>query len=176
MAMFHQFDAKAILQVPLSRRVVQDVFVWSFAKSGRYIVRSGYFVAKQLRKDELNIREASEHRALGFLWSRLWKAAVPSKIKIFSWRACLNILPTQDNLIRRRVMENARCCLCQQETETVLHVLWSCGVAQDVWVGSLGRLQKSCTAQNDFLQLVTGLLVKLSEEEWNMFWITCWLI
>ena len=96
--------------------------------------------------------------------------------KDFLWRACLNILPTQDNLIRRRVMENARCCLCQQETETVLHVLWSCGAAQDVWAGSLGRLQKSCTAQNNFLQLVIGLLVKLSEEEWNLFWITCWLI
>ena len=134
------------------------------------------FVAKQLRKDELNAGESSEHRALGFLWSRMWKATVPSKIKIFSWRACLNILPTQDNLIRRRVMENARCCLCHQETKTVLHVLWSCGVAQDVWAGSLGRLQKSGTAQNNFLQLVTGLLVKLSDEEWNLFWITCWLI
>ncbi|XP_030962053.1 uncharacterized protein LOC115983486 [Quercus lobata] len=74
MAMFHQFDAEAILQVPLSRRVVQDGLVWSFAKRGRYTIRSGYFVAKQLRKDELNVGESSEHRALGFLWSHLWKA------------------------------------------------------------------------------------------------------
>ena len=101
-----------ILQVPLSRQVVQDVLVWSFAKKGRYTVRFGYFVAKQLRKDELNDGESSEHKAFRSLWSRLWKAAVPSKIKIFSWRACLNILPTQDNLIQRRVMESARCCLC----------------------------------------------------------------
>ena len=66
-------------------------------------------------------------------------------------------------------MEGARCCFCQQETESVLHVLWSCGAAQDVWAESLGRLQKSCTAQNDFLQLVIGLMVKLSAEEWNLF-------
>ena len=69
MAILHQFDANAILQVPLSRRVVQDVLLWSFAKKGRYTVRSGYFVAKQLRKEELYIGEASEHRALGLLWS-----------------------------------------------------------------------------------------------------------
>ena len=94
MAMFHQFDADAILQVPLSRRVVQDVLVWSFAKKGRYTVRSGYFVAKQLRKDELNDGESLEHRLFGSLWSQLLKAAVLNKIKIFSWRACLNILPT----------------------------------------------------------------------------------
>ena len=134
------------------------------------------FCGKAIKEGGVNIGEASEHRALGLLWSRLWKAAVRSKIKFFSWRACLNILPTQDNLICRKVMENARCCLCQQEIETILHVLWSCGAAQDVWAGSFGRLQTSCTAQNDFLQLVTGLMVKLSEEEWNLFWITCWLI
>ena len=67
--MFHQFDADAILQIPLSRRVVQDVLVWSFAKKGRYIVRSGYFVAKQLRKDELSNGESSKQRIVGSLWS-----------------------------------------------------------------------------------------------------------
>ena len=169
MAILHQFDADAILQVPLSRRVVQDVLMWSFAKKGRYTIRSGYFVAKQLRKDGSNDRESSEHRVARSLWSQLWKAAIPNKIKIFSWRAYLNILPTQDNLIRRRVVECARCCFCQKETESVMHVLWSCGAAQDVWAGSLGRLQKSCTEQNDFLQLVTGLMAKLSAEEWNLF-------
>ena len=60
-------------------------------------------------KEELSAGESLEHRAFGSLWSRLWKAKVPNKIKIFSWRACLNILPTQDNLIRRRVVERVRC-------------------------------------------------------------------
>ena len=69
MAMFHQFDADAILQVPLSRQVVQDVLLWSFAKKGRYTVQSRYFVAKQLRKAELNDGESSEHRVFGSLWS-----------------------------------------------------------------------------------------------------------
>lgn len=50
-AMFHQFDAEVIIQVPLSRRVLQDALVWSFTKNGRYIVKSGYHVAKQLRKE-----------------------------------------------------------------------------------------------------------------------------
>ena len=144
--MFHQFDANAILQIPLSRQVVQDVIVWSFAKRGRYTVWSEYFVAKQLRKDELSNGESSEQGIMGSLWSRLWKATILNKIKIFSWRACLNILPTQDNLIRRRVLASARCCFYQQETELVLHVLWRCGATLDVWAGSLGRLQNFRTA------------------------------
>ena len=64
--MFHQFDANAILQIPLSRQVVQDVIVWSFAKRGRYTVRSGYFVAKQLRKDELSNEESSKQGIMGY--------------------------------------------------------------------------------------------------------------
>lgn len=67
--MFPQFDTDAILQVPLSRQVVQDMLVWAFAKKGNYTIRFGYFVAKQLRKDELNDGESSEHRVFGSLSS-----------------------------------------------------------------------------------------------------------
>ena len=82
-AMFHQFDAEAILQVPLSRRVVQDVLVWSILKKGKYTIRSGNFVVKQLRKEEFNAGESSEQRAYGSLWQWLWKVDVPNKIKFF---------------------------------------------------------------------------------------------
>jgi len=81
---FHQFVSKAILQVPLSRRVVQDMLVWSFSKKGRYTVWSGYFVVKQLRKEEINGGESSEQRAYESLWPHLWKVDVPNKIKFFS--------------------------------------------------------------------------------------------
>ena len=128
-AMFHPFDVEAILQVPLSRRVVQDVMVWSGSKKGNYTVKSGYYVAKQLRMEESNVGETSMRRTNGALWSRIWKANVPNKIKIFLWHACLNIFPTQENLTSRRVVEEAWCCFCQNEFESVLHVLWGCGAA-----------------------------------------------
>ena len=128
-ALFNQFDVEAILQVPLSRRVIQDALIWSFTKNGKYTVKSGYDVTKQLRKAESNSRETSVQRANDSFWSRIWKAKVPNKVKIFSWRACQNIFPTQDNLVCKRVTEDARYCFCQRATETILHVLWECGVA-----------------------------------------------
>ncbi|XP_030964215.1 uncharacterized protein LOC115985415 [Quercus lobata] len=48
--------------------------------------------------EESNLGESSRQGMNGALWSRIWQANVPNKIKIFSWRACLNILPTQANL------------------------------------------------------------------------------
>ncbi|XP_075670123.1 uncharacterized protein LOC142639871 [Castanea sativa] len=62
-ALFHLFDVKAILKVPLSRRVVQDALVWTLTKNGRYTVKSGYHVAKQMRKEENHSGECSVQRA-----------------------------------------------------------------------------------------------------------------
>ena len=62
-------------------------------------------------------------------------------------------------------MEDVSCCFCHRAMETVLHVLWECGVAQDVWVSSAIRFQKFGTEQVDFRQLVAGLMLKLSLEE-----------
>ena len=73
-------------------------------------------------------------------------------------------------------MKDARCCFCQRATETVLHVLWECRAAQDVWVGGAIRFQKFGIEQDDFTQLVFGLMLKLSLEEFDLFWVICWQI
>ena len=78
--------------------------------------------------------------------------------------------------MRRRVLEDARCCFCQKADESVLHVLWECGAAQDVWASSAIRLQKAGTVQVDFGQLVASLMPRLSLEELDLFWVICWQI
>ena len=74
------------------------------------------------------------------------------------------------------MLEDARCCFCQKADESVLHVLWECGAAQDVWASSAIRLQKAGTVQVDFGQLVASLMPRLSLEELDLFWVICWQI
>lgn len=61
---------------------------------------------------------------------------MPKKIKVFGWRACQNILPTRANLARRRIIEDDNCPIRLRHSESVIHALWECGMAQDVlgWV------------------------------------------
>ena len=73
---------------------MQDSLVWLFTKKGSYSVKSGYHVAKLLKMAESSSGETSVQRASTSLWLRVWKARVPNKVKLFSWRACQNILPT----------------------------------------------------------------------------------
>ena len=63
--------------------VFKDCWPGYFSKKGRYTVWSGYFVAKQLRKEEINAGESSEQRAYGSLWPQLWKVDVPNEINFF---------------------------------------------------------------------------------------------
>ena len=55
-------------------------------------------------------------------------------------------------------------------------MLWECGVAQDIWAGSMRKLQKGKGSQLGFLQLVEELMVKLSREELELFFVQAWLI
>ena len=155
---------------------MHDVLAWSFTKNGRYNMKSRYHVAKQLRMAESTCGEALVQRTNNSLWSRIWKAKVPNKVRIFSWRACHNILPTKDNLVRKRVFEDAHCCFCHRANETILHVLWEYRVAWDVWASSAIRFQKFSIEQVDFGQLVANLMPRLSLEELDLFWVICWQI
>ena len=44
----------------------------------------------------------------------------------------------------------------------MLHILWECGVAQDVWASSNIGLQKQATSQVDMVQLLEDLLDRIS--------------
>lgn len=99
-----------------------------------------------------------------------------NKIKIFGWRACQNILPTRDNLARRKIIEDDKCLLCTRCVESRIHVLWECGVEQDIWVGSLVKLQRYTLGQHDVVQLFQELLSRLHTTEFELFLVQAWLI
>ena len=52
--------------------------------------------------------------------------------KLF-WRACHNLLPTKDNLLKQKVVNEPLCPIFEKEPEMVFHALWGCPTAMDVW-------------------------------------------
>uniref|UniRef100_A0A7N2LK24 Reverse transcriptase zinc-binding domain-containing protein n=1 Tax=Quercus lobata TaxID=97700 RepID=A0A7N2LK24_QUELO len=112
----------------------------------------------------------------GNVWKTLWKLKVPNKIKVFGWRACCNILPTQANLAQKWIIQDNRCEACKTEPETGIHALWNCGVSQDVWAGCSARLQKCLVGQAGMLQLLDELIKQLPPDELEQFLVQDWLI
>ena len=72
-------------------------------------------------------------------WKMIWAMNVPPKVKSFLWRACSNILPTRENLRRRKVQVDERCELCRQQPKTRAYLLWECPFARNVWGNGEGK-------------------------------------
>ena len=172
---FHKDDAEAILRIPLSHRHTLDVVIWQHNKQGVYSVRSGCHVARQLMNDE-HRAETSTGYVGGKIWTTIWKTNVPNKIKVFSWRACHDILPTRANLVRRKITTNDGCMLCSGVPETGIHAIWECAVAMDVWAGCLTKLQKGGQGQRDVLDLFHEMMSRLSSNEFELFLVQSWMI
>jgi len=59
---------------------------------------------------------------------------VAGPAQVCAWRVLLGKLPTRVNLVRRQVeMPSMLCPLCNNEDETIQHVLFECIVAQKMW-------------------------------------------
>lgn len=57
--------------------------------------------------------------------------------------------------------------------ESVLHVLWECVVAQDVWAGGKMCMQKCTMISKDIFQLVEDLMNQLQVEDLESFFVQC---
>ena len=128
--LFNARDRNLILQIPLSARRDKDVWYWLADPHGLYTVRSYYKL----------LNHCATTPTSG-VWRKIWNLEVPSKVKIFLWRAAMNVLPITDNLIRKRVEVMSICSLCNQQNETVVHALVNCVFAQTCWLtSSLGLI------------------------------------
>ena len=67
----------------------------------------------------------------------LWKLKIPSKVKIFIWRALHGILPLKCILVNRHIGTSGECPICRSGPEDIRHLLFQCPVALDLW-GALG--------------------------------------
>ncbi|KAJ9550272.1 hypothetical protein OSB04_014317 [Centaurea solstitialis] len=63
----------------------------------------------------------------------IWIKMVPSKVKIFTWRAALDKLPTTVNPVNKVItLDSNLCPLCNSYPETLNHLLMDCSKAVEV--------------------------------------------
>uniref|UniRef100_A0A2N9H705 Reverse transcriptase zinc-binding domain-containing protein n=1 Tax=Fagus sylvatica TaxID=28930 RepID=A0A2N9H705_FAGSY len=145
-------DIALILAIPLSKRKPPDRLIWTGTKNGQFTVRSAYhFLLAQQRCGDAS---SSTDSLWTSLWKAIWSARVQPKMKLFIWRACSDILPTQGNLFRRGVSNAKSCRWCEDEVETVSHALWQCDFAQKVWKATPISFPSDCVASLCFTDVV----------------------
>ncbi|XP_057794715.1 uncharacterized protein LOC131010998 [Salvia miltiorrhiza] len=107
-----------------------DKWIWTASADGRYTTKSAYQIINQV---------TSESPTLGVdikLLNSVWRAKTPQKTSATAWRLLLNRLPTCDNLLRMKILENedeATCGECHSRGESANHVFLQCSKAEMVW-------------------------------------------
>ena len=123
---------------------VEDSHIWKFSASGQYSAKPAY--------------DAMFIGAIQFQpWERIWKSWAPGKCKFFMWLVAHNRCWTADRLAKNGLAHPEKCPLCDQEEETINHLLLSCVFARQTWFEILLGLG---------LQVLSPQLEDPSFEEW----------
>jgi hypothetical protein len=64
------------------------------------------------------------------IWGNIWKAPVPNKVRVFSWRLASDNLPTQRNKWRRTLEIQNTCPICGNGIEDSFHATVECTKAK----------------------------------------------
>ena len=70
---------------------------------------------------------------IDFPFRSIWNSMVPSKNSFFTWEASWGKVITLDQLKRRRRALANRCCLYEEEKETIDHLLIHCKIVKMLW-------------------------------------------
>ncbi|CAN1142156.1 Putative ribonuclease H protein At1g65750 [Linum perenne] len=107
---------------PPDARLGDDAIVWGLEASGRFSVKTAYWLVKELAEED----EDTD-------WKKVWSWEGPAKIKHFIWLVMHGKLITNEERRRRHLSPDAICLECQDPCESMDHILRRCHVAQEVW-------------------------------------------
>lgn len=122
-SLFFPFEVDIILNIPLSYNLPEDRIIWVGNKKGEFTVKSAYYIALTVINSSEG-GECSHEDPRTPLWKKIWQLKIPPKIRIFTWKACQNALPTMLNLRRSGVDTDGTCPLCGQDVESICHALF----------------------------------------------------
>ena len=74
-------------------------------------------------------------------WKLIWRSWAPPKVKFFHWLACQDRCWTAERLARRGLQHHPRCLLCDQEPETIGHLMLTCPFTKQTWQEVLSWLR-----------------------------------
>lgn len=69
------------------------------------------------------------------IWSGIWNAKIPQKLKHFMWKVCQNILPVKENLFKKRIFQTSICPICNMEAKSIEHLFFLCEWVRPIWFG-----------------------------------------
>jgi hypothetical protein len=66
------------------------------------------------------------------VWKAIWNLNVLGMVIIFLCMACSNILPTKENLFKKKIAQDPLCPICGLKVQNKCHILWCYSSSNDI--------------------------------------------
>ncbi|KAL0382982.1 UNVERIFIED_CONTAM: hypothetical protein Scaly_0585500 [Sesamum calycinum] len=172
---FRLEDVDAILANPQDVGS-QDRLRLYFETHGRYSVHSGYKLVCQGLGPGASVSCSSSTSFKLVSWSFIWKAMVPLKACLFTWRACRNLFPISYNLASRGAAVEGYCSCCGLELKDLFHTLLRCHFARLVWALSHISWEYVYYDHNNLEAWFRGLHRNLDKNSFGRALLICWYL
>lgn len=166
---FLSIRATKILSIVILPTKQPDKLIWGFEKSDKFNVRSSYKLI--LDKHDLIIGESPNSTHLKLYQKALWKAFVPSKIRIMAWRVCHECLSTIRQLLQKGSLQMILAECVRKKAKTRL-IQYSDAIAY----GCIGNTFFPCSILLQDLQPSCQHLQKFLKNSASQVWMLCSLI
>ena len=172
--LFSSREVEAIRSIPISHQGRVDTWGWHFTKDGLFSTKSAYHIEIL---DAKNKMATSSNTQTSGVWTKIWKANTPTKVRNFGWRALHNGLAVNMNLKMRGCGCDQICPICGEEDETTLHTLVMCREARWIWKASPLRIEIPVSMSCTFWEWVEQFSKKITDDRWwDLFWMSLWNI
>lgn len=104
----------------------------------------------------------------------MWGIDGPPKLHQFVWRACRDSVGLRERLQNRHVSSSSKCQLCAASSETILHALFKCTQANEIWRRSHFAALVPDDPTSSFVECFEWMLSKLSKDEVTTFCTLMW--
>ena len=174
-SLFLPFEARTILNIPLSHSLPEDQIIWVGNRKGEFSVKSAYYIVIRVI-DTMEEGECSSSDSRNPLWRKLWHLNIPLKVRIFAWKMCMNALSTFVNLQRKGVNIYDFCPACGMEPESHDHVFIKCEVAKRVWRCWLDSPFDLLNVNMDIVDIAMEFLKSGTPSDLKFFFVVAWAI
>ena len=154
---FLAFEVETVLSIPINYHLPNDQLIWVGNKKGIFSVKSAYYVARKVLEVSEQ-RESSLGDLRAPLWKKMWHLNIPAKVRIFSWRLCMNAILTMLNLSKRGVPVDPLCPLCSKEAKFVEHAILKCEIAKKVWENWIDYPISLLEGRRDFSDIALDMM------------------
>ncbi|XP_074318679.1 uncharacterized protein LOC141655501 [Silene latifolia] len=148
---------------------MEDTLHWNGTTHGQFSIKSALAIIRS--HDDIPVNNFTA-------WPLIWKLPVQQRIRFFIWLSAHDRVMTNYNRVRRGLSDDPICPRCNEEDETIEHLLRNCPVSTDIWnlLGDGASSNEFYTDQfHHWVAKNASNGSSISSSTWSMkFAITCW--